>query len=788
MLKFSDIYHANLGKLKAAADDWSAMVTRLNILAEDARRTMLANSRQADWKGANASVTKPFVEETAKEFEDAAKAAEGIKKIVREGYDAFKDAQDELKRIVDTEAPAKGMVISAEGKVSMKRSIADDVSISRQDQHYWDTLNREQNAVIAMENRIKAVIDACDDADQATANVLCANVAGSGHDFSAPKFTSLDAEEAHRAAELAAQGTGLSHTKLQQLNELMSDNHGSAVFAKTFYEKLGPEKSLAFFGQMSQDVYDGTKLDKQRLQDVQALQRNMGLTLATATDPDNKPHLPAKWGEDLRRMGTERIPLGKYDASGPYGYQLLGGIMRYGNYDPRFLVPIAEHAVQLQKKDPALFADNKGVNVYQENPYNPSGMNGAGYDPVLSFMEALGHSPEASKEFFSKEPTAYAKDGSLIDPQKDPESVFSILGKNEDGEPRNYLGYFIGKDYKSFPDINIGAYGSDKAEKHGEYMPDVLGHALEAATLGHAYDDPDPELMRDATSARIMEEVVSKIGADEGLVKKMEPISDSLGTMGAGYIDDINWAMRDNIPNNVYAPGGNPEQHAEFGYNDVTNFLSAMGQHPDSYASIYLAENAYMTSMLESQADPEGKLKIGPARSVLEIGNEVNGFLDESRAAQTEADAVKRNKDYNKALEERAQWIEFGATTAVGAAAGFLVAGPAGAAAGATTSSVLVPLATDIATEAVNEGISKMVDNWKETEAKKGEESTTDHREEIKKAGKLNMIYMVENFIHRNGIDPNSEAAQDLRESAGLGRSAGGNDKSGYGDTSQTGE
>ncbi|WP_031509052.1 hypothetical protein [Streptomyces megasporus] len=780
MLKFSDVYHANLGRLKAAVDDWTATVTKLETLAEDARTTMLANSKKADWEGVNASVTKSFVEQTAKEFEDAAKAAQGIKKILREGYEAFEDAQDKLKKIVDRDAPDQGLTVGTDGKVSVKRSIADDTTVSRQDQHYWDTLNKEQNAVAAMEKRIEAVLDACDDADQATANALRANITGDKHNLSAPKYTSLDAEEARRAADLAAKGADLTHTQLQQLNELMADNRTSAVFAKTFYEKLGPEKSLAFFGQMSLDVYDGTRLDKQRLKDVQALQRNLGLTLATATDPDKNPHLSEKWGEAFRKLGTERVPLHKYDSSGPYGYQLLGGIMRHGNYDPRFLVPIAEHVVQLQKKDPFMFADSKGAISPNENTYNPSGGNGAGYDPVISMLEALGHSPEAAKEFFSADPKTYDEDGTEKVGPPD-------LGKGKDGNPiTNYLDYFISEGYESFPDATH--HGSDNAKKHKEFMPDALGHALEAATLGHAHDDPNPRLHRDATSVAIMEQVVRKIGANAELVKEMEPLADSLGAMGAGYIDDINWAMRDNVSGNVYAPEENPELHAVFGYDNVTKFLSTLGQHPEAYASVYLAENAHMTSMLESQVNPNGKVETGPARSVLQIGNEVNGFLDESRAAQTEAETGKRNEEYNEAMEERAQWIEFGTSTVVGAGVGFLVAGPAGAAAGATASSVLIPLATDTATGAVNEGIGKMIENWSKSEIKEGEESTTDQREEIKKAGKLNMIHMVENFTQRNGIDPNSDVAQDLRESAGLGRTSGGNDKAGYGDTSQTGE
>ena len=92
--------------------------------------------------------------------------------------------------------------------------------------------------------------------------------------------------------------------------------------------------------------------------------------------------------------------MSKYDNGGPFGYQLLGGIMRFGNYDPKFLNPITEHVIQLRQKDHEFFYGSKGMLGGPENPLNPSGINGSGYDPVLGMMEALGHSPEAAKQFF----------------------------------------------------------------------------------------------------------------------------------------------------------------------------------------------------------------------------------------------------------------------------------------------------------------------------------------------------------------------------------------------------
>ncbi|PJE96845.1 hypothetical protein CUT44_16050 [Streptomyces carminius] len=749
--------------MKTAVDDWTATVTKLEELADDARTTMVARSNKADWTGANASVTKPFIGKTAKEFDDAAKAAKGVKQILEDGYNAFKKAQDDLKAIVETDAPAQNLVVGTTGRVAAKNPIS-QTHAARHDPDFETLVRNERNAVQALQKRIDAVIEACDEADVAASNALKANITGDKHNFSAPAYDSLDAEEAQRAADLAAKGTDMTNTELQQFNELMTDNRGSATFATAFYEKLGPEKTLVFFGQMAREGYYAGQDDKKRLEQIQALQKSLGLTLATATDPDNKPSLPATWGKELRGFGTQRIPMYQYDHSGPFGYQLLGGILRYGNYDPRFLNPIAEHVVQLHKKDPYMFADSKVMVGPEGSPLNPSGVNGAGFDPVVSVLEALGHSPEAAKQFFSAEPTVYDENG------KEVKNGTLDLGKGEDGKAiANYLDYFTDKGYDFFPDI-VGHHPDD-AKKSADYLPDALGHALEAATLGHAWDDPSPTLDRDATSARIMEDVVRTVGVDAELVKRMEPLADSLGTMGAGYIDDVNWALSDNSPESIFAPKDNASTHAKFGLTDIRQFMSTVGQYPDAYASVSTADRIYTMSMLEAQVGPDGQIKEGAAREVVRTGAEVQGLLDQARADQVRAEGAHKDEEFNKALEERSAWVKFGTTAAVSAGVAFLPATVAGAGAAA----ILVPLAVDTGTGAINEGIGQVIGDWVETE-KKNNDSKEDVQEQLRqiyRTGEHNANAPVRQFLLQHGIESETPFAQDLTESVIIGHNSG---------------
>ncbi|MEU3557296.1 hypothetical protein [Streptomyces fragilis] len=782
MLKYEDIVDAPVAKLKAAADDWSEMAGKLEKLATDASDGMKAKADKASWEGVNAGVTREFIGKTVKEFSDAAAEAKGVHLILQDGYAAIKKAKDDLVNIRDVEGPAAGVQLDAAGKVTAKHPLS-EIPAARHDPDYSELLQQERRNIESWQRRIDLIVDNCNDTDLSFKNSLEANVTDR-KDFAAPTYTKLDQEEAARAAALAAKGRDITHAELQQLNELLKDNSSSVDFSKNFYEKLGPEKSLAFFGQLSTDTYEYGKVDKERLADVQELQKNLGLNLATASHDKD---FTDKWGPELRKLGTERVPLYKHDYGGPYGYQLLGGIMRYGNYDAKFLNPIAEHVAQLHQKDPYMFADNKVVNSPFKNPFNPSGVNGAGYDPATAMLEALGNSPEAAKKFFTDPPTAYNEDGTVN------HGATADLGKDADGKRiDNYLDFFGDEKWESFPDVNT--LDQKELEASLNQMPDALGHALEAATLGYPAGHPDAGVVRDADNAAVMQQVIEKYGEDPGLLKKHEVMADSLGVMGAGYIDDINWALEKNSSGSVFAPGSNPDGHVDFadtedgnGRSAVRGFLSTLGQHPDAYATVSTAEQAYTRSVLEGTVGPDGKIDQGAARATVRVGAEVQGMLDQSRADQVEATNLKTHEEYEKAVEKRAGWVEFGATAGIAAGVAFL---PATAAVG--TAAVLIPLATDTASGALEQVVGQMVGDISgsavDEHKEKMDELTDEERKKIYSAGESLAEAPLEDFLLRNVDDPEKdEFAQDLRESMLIGYGVGNDRENQQGNAPETG-
>ncbi|MFE7262069.1 hypothetical protein ACFU9B_08365 [Streptomyces sp. NPDC057592] len=787
MLKYEDLIDAPVAKLKDAVDDWEKVASDLDKLADDAAKGMKVKSDKADWEGLNAGVTKAFVTKTAKEFADAAAEAKGVKEILEEGYAAIKKAKDDLINIRDHEGSAAGIRVDGKGKVTARHPVSES-SAARHDPDFTTLLQLEKTNIESWQKRIDLIVDNCNDTDVSLKNSLEANVTDR-KDFTAPKYTKMDQEEAARAARLAAKGRDLTHKELQALNELLKDNSDSREFSTNFYRKLGPEGALSFFGQLSQDTYDHPKLDEQRLKDVQELQKNLGLNLANASEDTD---FTKKWGPELRKMGTERIPLQKNEYGGAFGYQLLGGIMRYGNYDAKFLNPIAEHVAQLHQKNPDMFRGNSLVTIPVKNPFNPSGLNGAGYDPVTSMLEALGHSPEAAKQFFTDDPTAYNEDGTVD------ESAMANLGKDKDGKAiGNYLDYFGNEKWQPFGDVDM--HTPKEMEESLGYMPDALGHALEAATLGYPYDSPDASVVRDVDNATVMRDVMEKYGADAGLLKKQEAMSDSLGIMGAGYIDDINWSLEKNEPDSVFAPGKNPEGHLNFstensdGVKDngriaAREFLSSLGQHPDAYATVSNAEQIYSTSMLERQVTPEGEIKsTGAARAVVGTGAEVQGMLDQSRADQIMATNLKTHEDYEKAVAARSGWMEFG--TGVGVAAGVAFLPPIAA---AGTAATLITLGSDTASGAVEHVIGQFVgdisDKSVDEHKKDVEELTREEKTRVFRAGESMAEAPMEGFLKRHAAAVDDDFRQDLKESMTGGYAKGNQREDQQGSDPETGD
>ncbi|TKT02525.1 hypothetical protein [Streptomyces lasalocidi] len=751
-ITYMDLVEVDLGKLGAAVSDWKNAVDDLKTAAEGARKGMKAKSDKARWSGVNATVSRDFVTRTTKEVEDLHAEADSIYRVLDDAHTELAALQKQI-RTAHAEVQERGIRVDDYGDGTVHcvyPHVRGDSDVHTED---------ENETRLELESRISRLLSHACQIDASVTRALAKTHGSDPHNAGRRSYGSLDDAEVERAAELAKLGTAMSDEQFTELNSILKYNARDPDFSTAFYKSHGgPEKSLQFYGLMSLDGTQGD--DEQRLELTRQLQRSMGTALASATDPDNRSHLPAGWAAEFRRLGTQPVQLTPGALNSPYGYQLLGGLLRYGNYDPSFIGPIAEHIVQLHHEKPNFFMYNKPITGGADLDwgFNPSGKAGAGYDPLGSVLEGLGHSPEAAKKFFSDDmtPTVYNDDGTV---KKD-----ATLGYT-------YYDELTDKDF-TWPADTLAHPGSDEAAHAFDGGPDALGHALEAATLGHAYDDPSPSLVRDAASAAIMEKVVQTYGDPENV---REPLADSLGRMGAGYVDDLNWALNENEPDSLFTPA-TQEGHAQFGSSNAIKFLSSVGQHPDGYSQISVAQQVYGTSALDAQADGD-RINQPQAREIVRTGAEMQGILDQSRADQVQAEGLAKDEAYNKSLAKKAAWVQFGAGVGIAAGAAFL---PPVAAAG--VAGTLIPVFTGAGQGALTQQINDVIGTSAETMQQDSANDIQAQRDEIYRAGQLAAGSPMTEFMDRHSIHSDREDfGQDLEEALNSGYTKGCNGENQHG-------
>lgn len=678
MLKFDQVLHARLGGLKEAVTVWSETVTKLTKTKEKADTGLKGKADKADWKGENAGVTQAFVRKTAKEFGDALTEATSIRNILRDAHTEFQAAKTELEKLVE-QAPGKGIRIDQDGTVSHL------IHPDRRSKDY-DGPKPEQADFDAMRDAIKAAMDRANNADDVASRALRGLVGTDKNNFSGTSYNSLsaaskaqDAEDARAAYELYKKGDDASPAEIDRLNALFKANQKDPYFAERFALEVGPKGSMQYWADMG-DPSDGSRLGVDHRDKLKELQQNWSMTLATATHSQS-PEME-QWKADVIKAGSEPI---QTRGTNPYGFQVMSNLMRVGDYDDKFLREYGNALVVTERKmthDGRIGADR----AWQQTGGMPSHLNwqggDLGKDPVIGFMEALGHNPKASTEFFN--------------------NAIDLTPENgKDDKKLDAFDYFS-KDRTWPEELN------EKGDLSKQPGYNALGHALESATTGHPYDAA-PEGLKDVRTkenAEVMQKVVERYGSDPKFMHQQPGIDDSLGKMGAAYIDEFNRSLetdsdtameeKENSPFGAHDAKGRSRFGAEFdtgllwNRGDAVSFVGIVSQSEDGHATLSAAESLYTTSVLEKVGPQPGSVyeerDLTDARTTLRIGSEAQGIMDESRMAQIDKDYEKDSEEHKKAVGRTTEWVKFG----IGAvAAGGVVALTGGA------GGVLVPLAAE---------------------------------------------------------------------------------------------
>ncbi|MEL5960046.1 DUF6571 family protein [Streptomyces sp. CLV115] len=628
--------------MKEAADDWSEMVTKLEKLADDARQGMKAKSDKARWQGANSDVTKPFIGKTAREFEDAGAQAKGIKLLLADAHTSFKTAKDALVRIRDEEGPAAGIRVDAKGKVTPQYDLESDIA-ARHDPGYSEALRKQNDAVSSWQRKIDRIVEDCSDADDSLKRALAANVKDD-HNFTAPKYKSLDAEQVDRATELMKKVTGEGGTArnvaaLRELEDLLDDNRNDPEFAPAFYRKLGAEGTLESYMKMSLDATSLGPAGQDRANMVRNIQSDMGAMLGLATKTSTPDHLGAGWTTQLMKAGHKQIDVPGAGFAKLYGYQALGALLREGTYDKSFLLSVGRDMVAMDKKNPDIWHDSLPSD--QKMLINLDETGGKGFNPLTGLMEAMSNNPEASAAFFD-EPLREDTDKDGIVTTDDAE----LKGK----KAQDVVDYLLDK--KPMDDWYDTVTGGEQSPGQA-----AMGNALEAAVTGRVPGDEDaPPVEHGKHMSSVMEKVVAKIGAEPELVAedgRLNGLAQNFGNMAAEYMPDLQ-ATAENGANQI-KPFGTP---AEFKKDEMAFFLGAVGQDPQAYGAITNAQQAYTTALVSDVFQhPERHGDVGEAvRNAVHPGGEIAGIMTEARAQGVFEAQVAEDEEYNDGVAENAKW------------------------------------------------------------------------------------------------------------------------------------
>ncbi|MET9696019.1 DUF6571 family protein [Streptomyces sp. NPDC006529] len=657
MLTFENVMNAPLEKLQTAVQDWGAMATKLAELAESARTGMRAKSDKADWKGANADVTKPFVAKTAKEFDDAAKEAKGIHLVLADGHATIKAARDQLKKLVDVEAPAAGYQVDATGRVTpVPIADAKERNAARHDPDYQQLVREQRDAWQA---RIDRAVEDCADADDSLARVLQANVTDD-HDFTAPKYTTLDAEQVDRAAALMKKVTGPGGTArnleaLRELEDLLDDNRADPEFATGFYRTVGPDDTLKMYASMSLDssMLGPTGADRTAL--VGNIQSELGSMLGLATHKDVPNHLDAAWTTQLMKAGRKEMDVGLLQKV--YGYQALGSLLREGEYDKEFLTSVGRDMIAMDNKNPKLWEQTSQMNLNAILNHGAEG--GRGFHPLTGLMEALGNNPDAATALFN-EPVRQDSNGDGIVTTADK----AVSGQH--GKPQGMVDYMLDKKpYDDAFDIT----------QTGEPHPgqEALGNALEAAVSGRVAGDEDAKPVEHTKDmSAVMERVVAKIGGTPKLVMEqpgedgpLSGLSGHFGQMAAEYMPDIQ-ASAENASKIIITNG----VRAVFDTTDMAAFIGVVAQDPDAYGAMTNAQRVFTTALITDVIAHRHQYDIGyldaGIAAAVNPGGQIAGILSEARAQGTFATNAHAHEEYVKGVEDNAKWLNRGISAAGG--------------------------------------------------------------------------------------------------------------------------
>ncbi|WP_030681974.1 hypothetical protein [Streptomyces cellulosae] len=660
---------ANFSQLDTAIDDWSTMVDDLSTLKDDAEKGLRGAANKAEWAGYNATVSKEFIGKTAGEFADAHTQATSIRNILRDTRNELKDYQEKLKDAIDRGLKKNLTVVSTgNGGFTVTMNIHPDRAAQG-----TTVPEHQESDVTALRDEVQKILNGATESDTSADTVLRAIVDQSAVGFSDANYKDRDSadkavKQADELARLAKKNPeDMTVEEFDRLNKGLKDYANDDLFAERFATSLGPSGTLNFWTGIN-DPHSAWELGQKRVGQYDDLQKNLSLTLATASQSDSAGMSDWK----TRMIDLADKPVGR-NGGFPLGGQVMTNLMRWGDFDDRFLVDYGDKLIETEKK----FTNNGRHGAWTRTGGDPllnrTGSD-AGWDPMTGYLKGLSNSPDAATEFFN---------GTFVTKDEDHDFTHDTDGdgKKEKRTLSNFDYLFEERDWPQDRD----AKGDESIAGRNN-----LALALEAATTGHpAGEIPTADTPpHNAEQAKLTQSLVSSISEDPTRLTKHGYMSDSVGQIAAEYMPDIHRGLHAGAEGEaqLFPIAGTA---AELSERDTTRFLYTLGRNPDGYAAVNLGQTSYTTHLMQYHFehpevyandpafDQKDRLKQG-IDDIARTAGQIEGVIGAGRAYEGELEGGAKDADYNAKIESIGTW----GGTAVGIGVGMATApltGPGGA-------------------------------------------------------------------------------------------------------------
>ncbi|MFB7630607.1 hypothetical protein ACFC0M_06620 [Streptomyces sp. NPDC056149] len=193
MVTYEQLYHLDLDRLNSAVEAWDAQIRHLESLDETFARDVSKIFEQAGWCSLDVTsmTASSQIKDAGRELAEAVAEAKGVRDILRDAHTRLKKHKTDLHKLVDVEAPDRGLVVSSAGHVEARDDVTKDLPNS-DDPDNEEIRSLQKRKVEDFVGRIEQILSAAGETDALASQALHSNTAGKAEDgFKGKVYTSI---------------------------------------------------------------------------------------------------------------------------------------------------------------------------------------------------------------------------------------------------------------------------------------------------------------------------------------------------------------------------------------------------------------------------------------------------------------------------------------------------------------------------------------------------------------------------------------------------------------------